>query len=663
MTSDAADDAISLSSVVPVIDSSETSVTDQFIAASQRGDVELLTELLPQIKEESGDEFGKLTDKDGVSPIHWASLNNRIDAVDFLIDSKFDADISGGDLGATPILWASRYGLVYIVNKLIKKAHVKTDTLDSTRVGILHAAVFSSNVMMVTYVLNMIDGIDIDFQDMSGRSALHWAAYQGDHLSVEVLLNEGAKVDLQDENGFTALHWALVNGNSRTIQLLLKFGTDINIATSDGKTCWTVASDMNFTNNWCDILRMCKRNPSTGDKMKFHFTENQAKVIIFFIPHFDLPFFNWLLLGGQSLFIQLFLLFAVLLSQILILKKMLLPVITTNKNGLLKSPLFAGLFSSSVVCVLLTEILVFLPKTFGDKFFAHLSFLFLSSACYFLFFKTMNTDPGYIVNEGDKSIIRGHINDLVDVTKYDEEHFCIHTLIRKPIRSHYSYDKRMNVARFDHYCPWVYNDIGIRNHKLFFAFILSMFLSIICWLDIALEYFDELDDDANGSCYLIGEDLCSGLWSSPLSFGIFIWVALQLIWLTFLLIVQTFQISKGNTTFEFSKVNSINSTDAQTAGSDERRGFLKSFLKSRFAKMVGLDQFFMVTEDTLIHPRSISSQFNYGFKQNWIDFLFLRKDGDSCNLRTLMDIPVNMEGNLNGAYVDYKTLYNIPELV
>jgi palmitoyltransferase ZDHHC13/17 len=40
-----------------------------------------------------------------------------------------------------------------------------------------------------------------------------WAAYQGDAISVDIILKHGADPMLQDEKGMTALHWGVVKAN------------------------------------------------------------------------------------------------------------------------------------------------------------------------------------------------------------------------------------------------------------------------------------------------------------------------------------------------------------------------------------------------------------------------------------------------------------------
>lgn len=660
------DEQISLASITAVAPEREVTLADRMVKAAQQGDVEALGELVKEAKAENPVEYPRITDREGVSPIHWAALNNRLAAVEFLIASGLEADIVGGDLNATPILWAARYGLVYIVDMLIHKGYVSTDSVDSTGVGLLHAGVFSSNVLMVCYILNMVTDVDVDFQDPNGRTALHWAAYQGDHLSVEVLLRGGAKVDLQDSQGFSALHWALVNGNSKAIQLLLNAGSDINMATSEGKTCWTVASDMNFTDQWRKILALCQRNPSTGDKLTFVISEKYANICIFGLPHVDVPLMTLLMWGSYPLYVKIPAMGVLLGAQFLTLKKVLLPAVVKGKTSLLKTPLFAGIFSATVMCCMVSHLFVLLPYTLKEKFLMHIFCEVMAVTCYFLFWKTMNMDPGYIDQEDDPEVVKETIRDLVDSMNFDDDHFCIHTSIKKPIRARYSDTKGLNVARFDHYCPWVYNDIGLRNHKLFFGFALSLFFGILAWISIALEYFDELDDDNIGVCYLWEDDLCSGFWNSPFIFGLMVWVIFQLLWLSFLLIVQSFQISKGTTTFEFSTLNKRTHHHETPEQGDfpPKRTILQSFLQSKFAKMLGLDQLALLTNDAMHHsPIGRMLPYDYGFKQNWIDFLFLRRQGDECSLRTLMALPLAGEGNMGGQYVDYYKLYSPPASV
>lgn len=51
-------------------------------------------------------------------------------------------------------------------------------------------------------------------QDRNKRSPLHWAASQGFHEYVKLLLKNGAKISLPDVEGKTPLHWASSSGGA-----------------------------------------------------------------------------------------------------------------------------------------------------------------------------------------------------------------------------------------------------------------------------------------------------------------------------------------------------------------------------------------------------------------------------------------------------------------
>ena len=49
-------------------------------------------------------------DKDNITLLHWAAINNRHDVVDFYMSKGAIVDAIGGDLNATPLHWAVRQG-------------------------------------------------------------------------------------------------------------------------------------------------------------------------------------------------------------------------------------------------------------------------------------------------------------------------------------------------------------------------------------------------------------------------------------------------------------------------------------------------------------------------------------------------------------------------
>ena len=99
---------------------------------------------------------------------------------------------------------------------------------------------------------------DVNANDVSGRSALHWAAENHQTGPVEILIDNGANVtlpdgfgrtpahraaangsralsaplgaatDMKDKIGRTPLHLAAANSKSRSVNLLIMFGADVS---------------------------------------------------------------------------------------------------------------------------------------------------------------------------------------------------------------------------------------------------------------------------------------------------------------------------------------------------------------------------------------------------------------------------------------------------
>lgn len=73
---------------------------------------------------------------------------------------------------------------------------------------------------------------------------MHWACYQGDSISVDLLLRAGADPRRADEAGLTPLHWAAVKGNAPCIKRLIEAGVDISAREKLGKTAKDMAVEL-----------------------------------------------------------------------------------------------------------------------------------------------------------------------------------------------------------------------------------------------------------------------------------------------------------------------------------------------------------------------------------------------------------------------------------
>jgi len=134
------------------------------------------------------------------------------------------------------------------VHRLIKEG-ANPSIKDGQGFNALHLAVHSSQAMLVLYFLFL--GMDIDAIDtVGGHTPLMWAAYQGDALTVDVLLRFGANITATDNTKLTPLHWAVVKGNKICIRKMLEYGGNPDSRNEDGKTPLYFAKEKNLTHVW-----------------------------------------------------------------------------------------------------------------------------------------------------------------------------------------------------------------------------------------------------------------------------------------------------------------------------------------------------------------------------------------------------------------------------
>ncbi len=86
-------------------------------------------------------------------------------------------------------------------------------------------------------IATLIDrGININSQDESSFSPLHYAVIYDQYYAVIDLLYAGADIDAKTSDGFTALHFAAARNLSEVTTLLLDSGADIEARSNNGMT-------------------------------------------------------------------------------------------------------------------------------------------------------------------------------------------------------------------------------------------------------------------------------------------------------------------------------------------------------------------------------------------------------------------------------------------
>jgi palmitoyltransferase ZDHHC13/17 len=192
-------------------------------------------------------------------------------------------------------------------------------------------------------------------------------------------------------------------------------------------------------------------------------------------------------------------------------------------------------------------------------------------------------------------------------------------------------------------------------------------------------------DDVINSCRILTPALCTTVLRDPWTVALAFWTVLQLVWVTMLIVVQTIQISKNQTTYENMKrhdkthdhgnrpilpihnhphphpitqgastaTTSLNDSAAASTRLQPTPRRPDSFL-TRWKKMLGLDVFLVTASDASQgHLQSRNSNpFSRGIIGNCKDFW--------CDPAPVFGKRRNGEGFLEGEVVDYARLYDVP---
>uniref|UniRef100_A0A8D1K420 Palmitoyltransferase n=1 Tax=Sus scrofa TaxID=9823 RepID=A0A8D1K420_PIG len=440
----------------------EDSSNCDIVKATQYGIFERCKELV-----EAGYDV-RQPDKENVSLLHWAAINNRLDLVKFYISKGAVVDQLGGDLNSTPLHWAIRQGHLPMVILLLQYGADPT-LIDGEGFSSIHLAVLFQHMPIIAYLISK--GQSVNMTDVDGHTPLMLSAHKvlgpeptGFLLKFNPSLNV---VDKIHQN--TPLHWAVAAGNVSAVDKLLEAGASLDIRNVKGETPF----DMALQNKNRLIIHMLKTEAKMRANKNFRlwrwlqkcelFLLLMLSVITMWAVGYILDFNSdsWLLKG--SLLITLFFLTS------------LFPRFLVGYKSLIYLPTVFLL--SSIFWIFMTWFMLFFPDLAGTPFY----FIFILSILAFLYFfyKTWATDPGFTkASEEEKKM---NIITLAETGSLDLRTFCTSCLIRKPLRSLHCHVCNSCVARYDQHCLWTGRCIGFGNHHYYIFFL--FFLSIVCeWI-------------------------------------------------------------------------------------------------------------------------------------------------------------------------------------
>ncbi|XP_071809024.1 palmitoyltransferase ZDHHC17-like [Asterias amurensis] len=463
-------------------------------------------------------------DKENVTLLHWASINNRLDIAKYLINQGAIIDQLGGDLNSTPLHWGARQGHLPMV-VLLMQYGADPSLRDGEGVSAIHLACQYGHTAIVAYLI--AKGQDPNMLDGNGMSPLMWACYRTFSVDpTRLLLTLGASPNLQDKHyQNTALHWATAVGNTAAVTTLLQQGADSFIENSRHETPLDVA--MSRRNGYIAIrIKENRGEASTGNKKGSKVFRQYVMwcfpgtlmILAGLIPDLSIPYSYKF---GLAL---------VAMGLVYVLLRFFVD------NRATKVFPIATAVSTKVI----------LNFTFFAYFWPYLSDLWLKigfvlssfSMCW-SFWKCWRFNPGVVKNSQEDQ--KRTIIELAETTGLNISQFCTTCLIKRPIRSKHCSSCDKCIARFDHHCPWVDNCIGSLNHRYFIMYLGFLPLAAVFylvgnamyWLESCNTSFEE-----NGVWIFIGEVMSCSPWTFIMSLQ----VAVYMVWVAMLFVCQFYQV-------------------------------------------------------------------------------------------------------------------------
>uniref|UniRef100_A0A8C6KKZ4 protein S-acyltransferase n=1 Tax=Nothobranchius furzeri TaxID=105023 RepID=A0A8C6KKZ4_NOTFU len=357
--------------------------TWDIVKATQYGIFERCRELV-----EAGFDV-RQPDKENVTLLHWAAINNRIDLVKYYISKGAIVDQLGGDLNSTPLHWATRQGHLSMVVQLMKYG-ADPSLIDGEGCSCVHLAAQFGHTSIVAYLI--AKGQDVDMMDQNGMTPLMWAAYRTHSVDpTRLLLTFNVSVNLGDKyHKNTALHWAVLAGNTTVISLLLDANANVDAQNIKGETPLDLAKQRKnvWMINHLQEARQAKGydSPSYLKRLKMD-KEFRQKVML------GTPFLViWLIGFIADLDIDSWLIKGVMYTGVWVTVQCLSKAFFDHS---MHSALPLGIYLATKFWMYTTCVFLDFPEHLSFST-VHLPFLINTLALFYNFGKSWKSDPGII---------------------------------------------------------------------------------------------------------------------------------------------------------------------------------------------------------------------------------------------------------------------------
>lgn len=563
--------------------------------ACQTGFLERIKEIVQENLLKNGGKMNyevlSQPDSEGITPLHWAALNGRLEVCKYLLDRGVFVDALGGDQAAPAIHWAICKGQVAIISHFIRFG-ADWRVTDQQGYNSMHVAAQNGHEMII--LLLKAYGADINSLDRCGRTPLLWASYRGHGPAVEILIKNGAWLDQADENGRTPLHWAVIKGNAVCAAKLLKNGAALDVRDIEGKlpADWAKLKQVSWFDRLHRITLDYKKSQSKPRNKTFEFIGTVL------IPCLITP----ILISSFTLIATWWWSTLIASTTIFLLYNLSAQILIPNDAALPETSFLSFYNYSTLFIINLLTFGVLIPNQIGQNFaLSCLCAVFALTNARSLY-KLRSADPGKLALPRSDSERDQTICQLAHDGHLDKRRFCVTCSIRKPLRSKHCKTCDRCVGKFDHHCPWINNCVGFHNHRTFMVYLYSSIGFAFTFLPLAWNYFHHgIKTDGiqrASSCFLLSDQMCKASSVAPVMFWIFNFSAFMTFWLLILTVTQTFQIFRNLTTNEMSNYVRLEYFYPQLQAEDVPFENIKDCDRSK--------RYFNV--------------FDYGIISNWLDF-------------------------------------------
>ncbi|CAF4540096.1 unnamed protein product, partial [Rotaria sp. Silwood2] len=203
------------------IDDQQEDLSTPVHLASSQGSIEIL-KLMFNCQSELKSRVIRMTDIQGMTPLHKAAMGDHVDVIEFLLEEGADIDVR--DISKrTPLLIAALKSSVQAVCYLLSQ-NASLICRDDTDKNLLHFIIMQN--LPIETIGNILFTREnyrtlFDQRDKDGFYPIHYASREGQVNVLKTLIKHGAEINRKTNQRQSSLHFAAEYGRYNTCRQLL----------------------------------------------------------------------------------------------------------------------------------------------------------------------------------------------------------------------------------------------------------------------------------------------------------------------------------------------------------------------------------------------------------------------------------------------------------